>query len=100
MQQGKKSFLDEGTPFQKTVDGLLGLMPVGGRSVTYLSEQAMTELGDSVKNGKEKDMSELPGVQTWSHGPYLDDWSKVPPEIAAKYNTSPSFKEEVKAGGK
>jgi hypothetical protein len=37
-----------------------------------------------------KDYSKLPGVQTYSHGPYLDDWSKVPADIAAKYNTSPT----------
>ena len=29
---------------------------------------------------------------TISHGPYLDDWSKVPAEIAEKYNTSPTYK--------
>jgi hypothetical protein len=37
-----------------------------------------------------KDYSKLPGVQTYSHGPYLDDWSKVPADLAAKYNTSPT----------
>ena len=37
------------------------------------------------------DLSTLPGVVGWSHGPYLDDWSKVPSEIAAKYNTSPTY---------
>ena len=37
----------------------------------------------------DKDLYKLPGVQTFSHGPYLDDWSKVPDEIAMKYNTSP-----------
>ena len=38
-----------------------------------------------------KDITKVPGVQVFSHGPYLDDWSKVPADIAAKYNTSPSF---------
>lgn len=38
-----------------------------------------------------KDIHSLKGVQSWSHGPYLDDWSKVPSDIAAKYNTSPTF---------
>lgn len=86
-QQGKKSFLEEGTPFQETIDGLLGLMPVGARNVTYLPAEAVAEL----QNGSEKDIGQLKGVQSWSHGPYLDDWSKVPAEIASQYNTSPTF---------
>jgi hypothetical protein len=27
----------------------------------------------------------------------MDDWSKVPPEVAAKYNTSPSYTGEFPA---
>ena len=71
---------------QETIDGLLGILPVGARSVTYLSQEAMTAMQGQ---GEKADISKLPGVQTFSHGPYLDDWSKVPPEIAAKYNTAP-----------
>ena len=87
LQQGKKSFLEEGTPFQETIDGLLGLMPVGARNVTYLPAEAVAEL----QNGSEKEIHQLKGVQSWSHGPYLDDWSKVPAEIASQYNTSPTY---------
>ena len=35
---------------------------------------------------------------TISHGPYLDDWSKVPAEIAEKYNTSPTYEGQFPAG--
>ena len=87
-QQNKKSFLEEGTPFQETIDGLLGLMPIGARNVTYLPAEAVAQLQE---DGGEKDISKLKGVQSFSHGPYLDDWSKVPSEIAAQYNTSPTF---------
>ena len=37
----------------------------------------------------ENDPAKMKGVVTITDGPYLDDWSKVPPEIAAKYNTAP-----------
>ena len=84
--QGKKPFLDKDVPLQETIDGLLGILPVGARNVTYLSQEAMTAMQGQ---GEKADISKLPGVQTFSHGPYLDDWSKVPPEIAAKYNTAP-----------
>ena len=57
------------------VDGLLGLMPVGCRNATYISADAMETLG---KAGiADKDIFGMAGVMTWSHGPYLDDWSKV-----------------------
>ena len=71
------------------VDGLLGLMPIGCRNVTYIPEGAMAELAKG--ETADADIGKLPGVQSWAHGPYLDDWSKVPAEIATKYNTSPSF---------
>ena len=69
------------------VDGLLGLMPVGCRNVTYISKEGMEEL----QSNPSKQIGELTGTVSWHHGPYLDDWSKVPPEIAAKYNTSPTY---------
>ena len=87
--QGRKSFLDKDTPMQETIDGLLGLMPIGCRNVTYIPEGAMAELAKG--ETADADIGKLPGVQSWAHGPYLDDWSKVPAEIATKYNTSPSF---------
>lgn len=71
----------------ETIDGLLGLMPIGCRSVTLIPKEGVEEL----QNGSKKTINELTGVQTVSHGPYLDDWSKVPAEIASQYNTSPSF---------
>ena len=85
--QGKKSFLEKDTPMQETIDGLLGIMPVGCRNVTYLPAEAVEAIGkdDNV------DIGSLPGVASWSHGPYLDDWSKVPAEVASKYNTSPTY---------
>ena len=74
---------------QTTVDGLLGLMPIGARNVTYIPASAMETIS---KDGcKDEDIGKLPGVWSVAHGPYLDDWSKVPGEIAAKYNTSPSY---------
>ena len=84
-----RSFLDEKSDFQTTVDGLLGLMPIGCRNVTYIPAGAMEEIGKG--DVKDEDIGKLPGVFSVAHGPYLDDWSKVPTEIAAKYNTSPSF---------
>ena len=36
-----RSFLDKETDMQTTVDGLMGLMPIGARHVTYLPAQAM-----------------------------------------------------------
>ena len=85
-----RSFLDKDTDPQTMIDGLLGLMPVGCRNVTYIPAEAMEQISKST-DIKDADISNLPGVQSWSHGPYLDDWSKVPSEIASKYNTSPSF---------
>ena len=40
----KKSFLDKDTDFQTTVDGLLGLMPIGARNVTYIPGEAMEKI--------------------------------------------------------
>uniref|UniRef100_A0A7S2BMH0 Uncharacterized protein n=1 Tax=Haptolina brevifila TaxID=156173 RepID=A0A7S2BMH0_9EUKA len=85
-----RSFLSKDTDMQTMVDGLLGIMPVGCRNVTYIPEGAMETI--SKGDVSDKEIYSLPGVQSWSHGPYLDDWSKVPDEIATKYNTSPSFK--------
>ena len=39
--------------------------------------------------GKDVDISSLKGVVSFNDGPYVEDWSKVPAEIAAKYNTAP-----------
>lgn len=85
--QNRKSFLEKDTPFNETIDGLLGLMPVGARNVTYLPADAVEALGKD----ESVDMHSLPGVMSFHHGPYLDDWSKVPEEVATKYNTSPSY---------
>ena len=64
-------------------------MPVGARNVTYIPAEAMEQIS---KDGtSDADIGKLPGVMSFSHGPYLDDWSKVPAEIASKYNTSPTF---------
>lgn len=85
----KKSFLDKEADMQTTVDGLLGLMPVGARNVTYVPAEAIEK---AAKDGSsDVDLMKMPGVMSWGHGPYLDDWSKVPDEVASKYNTSPSF---------
>ena len=91
--QGRKSFLEKDTPFQETVDGLLGLMPVGARNVTYVPGEAIDELR-KIQNPKDSDLYGLKGVQTYHHGPYLDDWSQVPDEVSVKYNTSPKFVEK------
>lgn len=124
----KKSFMDKDSSSAEMIDGLLGIMPVGCRNVTYLPASAIetlqkddsthaprTHTCTSANTGRRrrryipsaravltataslfpagiKDIHKLPGVQHFSHGPYLDDWSKVPADIAAKYNTSPSFK--------
>ena len=85
-----RSFLDKDTDMQTMVDGLLGLMPVGARNVTYIPEGAMEQI--QKEGTSDADIGKLPGVVSWHHGPYLDDWSKVPDEVATKYNTSPSFK--------
>ena len=84
-----RSFLDKDTDPQTMIDGLLGLMPVGCRNVTYIPAGAMETI--SKEGCKDEDIGKLPGVVSWHHGPYLDDWSKVPGEIAAKYNTSPTY---------
>ena len=86
----KKSFLDKDTPMQETIDGLLGIMPVGARNVTYIPADAMEKMSKD-GNMKDEELFALPGVTTYAHGPYLDDWTKVPAEIASKYNTSPSY---------
>jgi len=85
--KGNRSFLSKDTPISETIDGLLGIMPVGARNVTYIPADAMDTI--SKGNVSDKELYKLPGVQTFSHGPYLDDWSKVPDEIAMKYNTAP-----------
>ena len=109
----KKSFLEKETESATMIDGLLAIMPVGCRNVTYLPASAVDALAKdtsahramllsppprclvpdprrSLAQAGIKDYSKLPGVQTYSHGPYLDDWSKVPADLAAKYNTSPT----------
>ena len=70
---------------QEEIDGWLGCMGVGCRTASVVPANAIQDLRD----GKISDYREHPDVVTISHGPYLDDWSKVPPEIAAKYNTGP-----------
>ena len=86
--------MEKDTPMDEMIDGLLGIMPVGARQCTYIPAEAMEKLGRDSDNGKkmvkDEDIYKLPGVQTFAHGPYLDDWSKVPDEIAAKYNTCPA----------
>lgn len=89
--QGRKSFLEKDTPMQETIDGLLGIMPVGCRTVTYIPAEAMEQMGKDGNVTKDEDIYSLPGVQSFHHGPYLDDWSQVPDEVAVKYNTSPKF---------
>ena len=75
MPQKNRSLLDKTTASQTMVDGLLGLMPVGCRNATYISSDAMEKIG---KEGlADRDIFGVAGVTTWSHGPYLDDWSKV-----------------------
>jgi len=109
--------MEKETESATMIDGLLAIMPVGCRNVTYLPASAVDALAKvtsaqallhrchaavppprclvpdprrSLARAGIKDYSKLPGVQTYSHGPYLDDWSKVPADIAAKYNTSPT----------
>ncbi len=88
--QNRKSFLSKDTPFMETIDGLLGIMPVGARNVTYLPAEAMEEISKN-EGMRDEDIGKLKGVMSFGHGPYLDDWSKVPAEVASKYNTSPSY---------
>jgi len=80
-----KSIFDKDVPPEEMIQGLLKMMPVGARTVTILPPEAVEEMA---KDG-ENDPAKMKGVVTISDGPYLDDWSKVPPEIAAKYNTAP-----------
>ena len=94
--QDRKSFLEKDTPFQETVEGLLGLMPVGARNVTYLPAEAV----EAMQKDDSQDMYALPGVMSFSHGPFLDDWSKVPEEVAKNYNTSPNYSGPNKPIGK
>ena len=75
----------ENKTMQEEIDGWLGCMGVGCRTASVVPANAIQDLRD----GKISDYREHPDVVTISHGPYLDDWSKVPPEIAAKYNTGP-----------
>ena len=109
--------MEKETESATMIDGLLAIMPVGCRNVTYLPASAVDALAKdtsahallhrchaavppprclvpdprrSLARAGIKDYSKLPGAQTYSHGPYLDDWSKVPADLAAKYNTSPT----------
>lgn len=84
--KGSKAF-DPNATLGEQMDSLLGLMGVGSRSCTYVPAEAVEQL----RSGEIEDYHDGKGVFTVSHGPYLDDWSKVPAEIAAKYNTSPSY---------
>ena len=59
--QGRKSFLEKDTPFNETIDGLLGLMPVGARNVTYVPAEAVEELS-KMTNPKDSDLYTLKGV--------------------------------------
>ena len=70
---------------QEEIDGWLGCMGVGARTASVVPANVVEEIRD----GKVDDYRDHPDVVTVQHGPYLDDWSKVPPEIASKYNTGP-----------
>jgi len=80
-----KNIFDKDVPSEELIKGILKMMPVGARTATYLPAEAVEQLG----NDESLDISELKGVQSFAEGPYLEDWSKVPPEIAAKYNAVP-----------
>mmetsp|Transcript_67380 Transcript_67380/g.119249 ORF Transcript_67380/g.119249 Transcript_67380/m.119249 type:complete len:103 (-) Transcript_67380:340-648(-) len=80
-----KNIFDKDVPGDEMIKGLLKMMPVGARTCTYLPADAVATLSKD----ETKDWSSLPGVQTFQDGPYLDDWSTVPPQIAAKYSTAP-----------
>jgi len=73
---------------QEEIDGWIGCLPVGNRTASFIPANVSQDLND----GKITDYKDHPDVIHVAHGPYLDDWSKVPPEIAAKYNTGPPRK--------
>ncbi|KAL1523321.1 hypothetical protein AB1Y20_018267 [Prymnesium parvum] len=70
---------------QEEMEGWLACLGVGSRTARYIPKEAVQAQVD----GKIADARMHSSVVTLQHGPYLDDWSKVPPDIAAKYNTGP-----------
>mmetsp|Transcript_27205 Transcript_27205/g.72023 ORF Transcript_27205/g.72023 Transcript_27205/m.72023 type:complete len:109 (+) Transcript_27205:48-374(+) len=82
-----KNIFDKDVPLDDTIKGLLKMMPVGARTATYIPAEAVEQM--SLDSGKDVDISSFKGVVSFNDGPYVEDWSKVPAEIAAKYNTAP-----------
>jgi len=86
---GSKGKLD---PMEE-INGWLACMGRGSRSATLITPEAI----EAQRSGEVSDARLHHTSIHFSHGPYMDDWSKVPPEVAAKYNTSPSYTGEFPA---
>ena len=72
----------------------LACMGVGGRSACLVTPEAI----EAQKAGEIEDARVHPSVVHFSHGPYIDDWSRVPEEVSTKYNTSPAYTGDFPAG--
>jgi len=84
---GKKAWLQEGMSTHEQINGWLACMGVGSRSATIVTPEGI----EAQKNGEIEDARYHHTSVHYSHGPYLDDWSRVPAEVACKYNTSPTY---------
>ena len=106
------------------INGWLACMGRGGRSATIVTPEAI----EAQRNGDVSDARHHHTCVHFSHGPYIDDWSRVsaspmralaverhastvgltlvrgdfvlqvPEEVAKKYNTSPTYEGQFPAG--
>lgn len=86
--RGKKRFEEAQGDAQKEIEAWMSCLGVGCRTASVVSKECI----EDIRSGECKDYRTHKTTVTISHGPYLDDWSKVPAEIASQYNTSPTYK--------
>ena len=89
----KENEMKDPKALQRELEGWMSCLGVKNRTASIITKDAHQQIIDGALDGG-KDYRSLPGVHTFSLGPYIDDWSQVPPEIAKKYNTSPTWEGE------
>jgi len=82
---GAKQFWHKDITPQEEIDGWLACLGPSCRTASIVTPECIQDIQD----GKCDDYRTHASTVTISHGPYLDDWSRVPPEVAAKYGVGP-----------
>jgi len=82
---GAKQFWHKDITPQEEIDGWLACLGPSCRTASIVTPECIQDIQD----GKCDDYRTHASTVTISHGPYLDDWSRVPPEVAARYGVGP-----------